>query len=405
MSTLKIVIKKDKINQKGEAPICLRITRDRKSKYVSLGYSVNPKLWDVNIGRVKRAHPNSVRLNSMLNNNITDATDFVLETETKNRHVNIDKIKRMVLGKGHESFLDYFSLYLEKEKKENRVATYKKGSAVKKKLEAYIGAKNLDFKDIDVSWLKQYAHYLKVNQKNSINTVHSNLKLFRKLFNDAMNEDLISAEIYPFNKYKIEWSKKQVKDYLEEDEINILRNLALIRNSRGDICRNMFVFSCYTGGIRISDLLLLRWSMFDGKHLNFTSYKTNDNLSIMVPTVGREILQIYHQGDFKSKFNDYVFPLMQGRPLDSQQEKHTSFSRVTAIFNKELKIVAAKAGLKNSQISSHWARRSFTCLALSKGMNLDVVSKILGHSGESVTLDSYAQYTDKHLHDAMSIFE
>ena len=145
--------------------------------------------------------------------------------------------------------------------------------------------------------------------------------------------------------------------------------------------------------------------MFDGKHLNFTSYKTNDNLSIMVPTVGREILQIYHQGDFKSKFNDYVFPLMQGRPLDSQQEKHTSFSRVTAIFNKELKIVAAKAGLKNSQISSHWARRSFTCLALSKGMNLDVVSKILGHSGESVTLDSYAQYTDKHLHDAMSIFE
>ena len=80
MSTLKIVIKKDKINQKGEAPICLRITRDRKSKYVSLGYSVNPQLWDVNIGRVKRAHPNSVRLNSMLNNKITDATDFVLET-------------------------------------------------------------------------------------------------------------------------------------------------------------------------------------------------------------------------------------------------------------------------------------------------------------------------------------
>jgi hypothetical protein len=86
----------------------------------------------------------------MLNNKITDATDFLLETETKNRHVNIDKIKRIVLGKGQGSFLDYFSLYLEKEKNENRLATYKKGSAVKKKLEAYIGAKNLDFKDVDV---------------------------------------------------------------------------------------------------------------------------------------------------------------------------------------------------------------------------------------------------------------
>ena len=91
--------------------------------------------------------------------------------------------------------------------------------------------------------------------------------------------------------------------------------------------------------------------------------------------------------------------------METEQDRHTAFSRATALYNKNLKIVAKKAGLKNTQISSHWARRSFTCLALAKGMNLDVVSKILGHNGETVTLDSYAQYTDKHLHDAMRIFE
>ena len=31
--------------------------------------------------------------------------------------------------------------------------------------------------------------------------------------------------------------------------------------------RNMYVFAAYAGGVRISDLLQLRWQNYDGKHI------------------------------------------------------------------------------------------------------------------------------------------
>ncbi|MCP3930651.1 MAG: hypothetical protein GY705_16295 [Bacteroidetes bacterium] len=50
MATISVVLRKQKINKKGEAPIYLRIIKNRKTKYFSLG-----NLFPKNIGiTVKR---------------------------------------------------------------------------------------------------------------------------------------------------------------------------------------------------------------------------------------------------------------------------------------------------------------------------------------------------------------
>jgi integrase/recombinase XerD len=61
----------------------------------------------------------------------------------------------------------------------------------------------------------------------------------------------------------------------------------------------MFVFACYVGGIRISDILQIRWEQFDGVHLNFTTMKTTSQISIKVPTKGLEILKNIKQMKLK----------------------------------------------------------------------------------------------------------
>ncbi len=38
--------------------------------------------------------------------------------------------------------------------------------------------------------------------KNKNNTIHSNLKVFRKLFNDAIREDIIEPKSKPFSKFQ-----------------------------------------------------------------------------------------------------------------------------------------------------------------------------------------------------------
>ena len=43
--------------------------------------------------------------------------------------------------------------------------------------------------------------------KNKTNTVHSNLKTFRKIFNDAIREDLIEPNQSPFTRFKLSLEK------------------------------------------------------------------------------------------------------------------------------------------------------------------------------------------------------
>lgn len=65
MANIKIVLRKEK-KKDGTSPLAIRITKDRKSSFIYLEYSVFEKDWDTSVGLVKKSHPNSARLNNLL---------------------------------------------------------------------------------------------------------------------------------------------------------------------------------------------------------------------------------------------------------------------------------------------------------------------------------------------------
>ena len=69
MPSFKLYLDERKQNQSGEAPVYLRIIKDRRKTDMSLGYRVRPEDWDEKKQRVKRSHPNSIRLNNLLAKN------------------------------------------------------------------------------------------------------------------------------------------------------------------------------------------------------------------------------------------------------------------------------------------------------------------------------------------------
>jgi hypothetical protein len=87
MATVKVVIRK-KINKDGTYPLALRITKDRKSSYVYLGYNVKEDDWIANEQRVKSSHPNSKRLNNFILVKKAEANDTSLEAETQKKEVS-----------------------------------------------------------------------------------------------------------------------------------------------------------------------------------------------------------------------------------------------------------------------------------------------------------------------------
>ena len=56
----------------------MRIIKDRKAKFVSLGIKINPKDWNDELARVRKSYPNSQRMNNFIAHKIAEAEAVAL---------------------------------------------------------------------------------------------------------------------------------------------------------------------------------------------------------------------------------------------------------------------------------------------------------------------------------------
>ncbi|PJJ54928.1 site-specific integrase [Hymenobacter chitinivorans] len=400
MASVKVLLMEEKINKAGEAPVYLRIIKDRKPKYISIGLRVKPQDWNSDLGRVKKSHPKMAHTNAYLSAKLAEADATALDMQRESKFVSPVQIKNTIMGQSSESFLKYFEKHLHTLEKTGKISSLTKAAAVFSKLKVFLGTSDLLFDEVTVSFLKQYEDYLHDELGNSVNTIHSNLKIFRKLINDAIREDLFSVARDPFRKFKLKL-EKTTKSYLSEDELEALWTLPLKEGLKLWHHRNLFVFAAYAGGLRISDLLQLRWSNFSGTHIRITMQKTNDAVSVKVPNRALEILQLYrHDG---GKPSDYIFPFLHTYvDYTDPRALHRVISSATAYANKNLKIIAERAGIEK-HISFHSSRHTFATRALTKGVAIELVSKLMGHHSINTT-QIYAKIVNEKLDQAMDAF-
>ncbi|WP_457079487.1 tyrosine-type recombinase/integrase [Hymenobacter sp. HD11105] len=397
---MKIILMENKANKAGEMPVYLRIIKDRKPKYLSIGLRVKLSDWNNDLSRVRKSHPNSQRVNAFIAQKAAEAEEVSLELQIESKFVAPVQIKKALMGQSSESFLKYFARYLRSLDKAGKIGSLDKATAVYSKLKVFMGLSDLLFDEITVSFLKQYEAYLREELGNSVNTIHSNLKIIRKLINDAVQEDLVSPERNPFLKYKLKL-EKTTKAFLSEEELEKIWLLPLIKGSKMYHHRNIFVFSAYAGGLRISDLLQLKWGNFSSTHIRLTMHKTNDVVSIKIPNKALEILQLYKSAD--SKPSAYIFPFLGvGKDYTNPRVLFKAISSATAYANKDLKTIARTAGV-DTLISFHSSRHTFATRALAKGMPIEYVSKLLGHSSIKTT-QIYAKIINEKLDQAMDVF-
>jgi len=401
MASTKVVLILEKIKKNKEVPLYLRIIKDRKPKYVSLGIAVLPSLWDEKNQCVKSKHPNSARINNFIQHKKAEATDVILDMVTESKYVPAKSLKMAVLGKSAGSFIKYADHYLANLEKTNRTGSTIKLKAVLSKLKAFLDKHDLQFEEITVAFLKQYEAYLLDKKKNKPNTIHSNLKVIRRIFNEAISEDLVPFEKSPFHKYKLKWDNV-VKPFLTEEELEIIEKYPLVEGSMKYHHRNMYVFACYAGGIRISDLIKLKWSNFNGTNILINTQKTGSVISIKLPVKAIEILNLYKMEGQKK--TDYIFPLLDN-DIDPKNIKfiNSRISSLTAYTNTDLKDIAKAAEIKKP-MNFHTSRHTWATRALRKGMRIEYVSKLMGHASIKTT-QVYAKIVNADLDKAMDVFD
>jgi integrase/recombinase XerD len=400
MASIKLILRTYQQDQAGHSPLYIRVIKDRKTKFISVGVKLKESEWDDAKQKVKKNHPNSARMNASLSQKVADAEAQVADLERKTKSISIGKIKEAIKGKEVPNFFEYAYERCKKIKGNLAVSSHRSYVMNIKKFEDYLGTSNIHFDDITVSVLMDYVSYLSNVKKNSDTTQRQKIIILAIMFKEAIKEDIIPPHLYPFSKIKLKRNNTS-RSFLTKEQIQDLLNLEFASGSISEIARDMFIFSIYAGGLRFGDVLELQHQHYHAgeSKIRKTILKTSRLHQFKMGTVALEILSKYIKVDAEP--NDFIFPIIKDKALYNKDEenKYKIIESGNSLCNTYLKKMGKSIKLPFT-LSFHLSRHSFATNALNNGMRIEHVSKLLDHR-DIKTTQIYAKILGEELDKAV----
>lgn len=400
MASIKLILRTQQADKNGECPLYIRVIKDRKTKFISTGYKFKENQWDAENFRVKKNYPNSARMNALIAKKVSDAAGEVADLERKSKTVSAKRLKEAINGKRSLNFFTYAFARLEKIKPSLSYKTHKTYKSQLEKFETYIGSRDLNFDDMTVTFLNDYVNYCQSKLKNTNTTAKYSLLILAIFFKEAIREDLVDSNIYPFDKIKIK-KEPSKRMFLSKTQLEEFTKAEVNPDSKAQVFKDMFLFSVYAGGLRLSDAIEIRWEHIDLENHRISKKirKTGRVHSFKFGQAALEILNKYKPT--KINPSHFVFPLLEndGPYLSNDQYAESEIARCSSLCGLHLRAIGKKMGLPFN-LSFHLARHTFATNALNNGMRIEHVSKLLDHTNIGTT-QIYAKIISQELDDAV----
>lgn len=387
MATLKILLHSKNSNDgsKKVHHLALRVTVNRKRSYYYFGHTLNLKDWDVQSEKVKKSHPKAIKINRLIRKKYDQVDDIIFASKASNNSLSakeiIDSIRNNRIGRNFFELAEEHILDTERAKKFNRAISDR--SKIKR-VKEFVNFEDLHFKDINPAFLRKLRTHLLSVKGLSERSVMNIFVLIRLLYNQAIQQDIVDPSLYPFGKGKVKIKFPQtLKIGLTEEEIRKIEGLPLYKNTLIYHTRNAFLFSFYLAGIRISDVLRMKWSDIVGDRIYYKMSKNNKVDSLKIPDKIFEILKDYQPS--KRYNSDYIFPeLKKLKQKDDALSIYTITKSAIKKFNKKLGTIAEMADI-NKKITNHIARHSFGNIAGDR-VSPQMLQKLYRHTHLSTTV-------------------
>lgn len=388
-STFKVLfyLKKGSEKRNGEVTIMARITIDGKICQFSTKQNIHPDNWNVKAG--KATGKSGGQINKLLDDIKASLHQIYHEQQRRDNYVTAEKVKNEFLGhtEHHETLLNLFEKHNSDVRQligiSKSASTYQKYEVTRKHLVNFIQYKynlsDMALKEINLMFITDFEVYLKTIGKCNSNTTAKFMQFFKRIVLIARNNGLIIGD--PFANYKIRLQRVD-RGYLTEDEIKKILKLKLV-SDRLEHVRDLFIFSCFTGLAYIDVAGLIKENIrksFDGNLWIMTKrVKTGIDVNVPLLDIPKMILDKY-----KDKLpNGKILPIISNQKLNSY-----------------LKEIADLCGIKKN-LTFHLARHTFaTTTTLGKGVPIETVSKMLGHTNIETT-QIYARITNNKISDDM----
>ena len=348
---------------------------------------------------VRKSHPNSARLNNMLRKKLVEANDVMIEAESSSRAFNSNDIKRKIKGSEGGSFYSLAEERIKRKRSEGVYSVAGPEQSILNNIKKFHGSKDLNFDEITFSFIQKFKTYCKsVLKHKSSRTITNHLIFIRTVYNTALKEGLAKEEDYPFagENEKIRL-KRSMKIGLTKVEIQRIENLTLKPGTSVWHARNVFLFSFYFAGIRISDVLKMKWSAVEDNRLYYVMNKNEKVNSLKIGDKAQGILDLYANNG--SGLSDFIFPDLKKSNPNDPEDIFIKSKTATKRFNKHLKNIAKLAGI-DKNLSNPIARHSFGNISGDKIHPL-MLQKLYQHSDLKTTINYQANFINKDADDAL----
>lgn len=352
----------------------IRFSMNRKQKYFATGIKVSADEWDSRECKIIR-HPDRKELNQRLTAIRVKANKIVNKAYDEEDSFDFNLLTRMFQGESTGKVID-FPTYCEQRTAARRVSesTKTRYRVFTRFLRSW--GKIVSFADLTVANVRamdEYLHTREIGQATIYN-YHKYLKLF---INDAVIDNLVQDNPYRRLSFKIPRGDKQYVDCLTIEQFESIRSLT-VATPHLVKARDLFIFQCYTG-LAYSDLMAFDFNecdLIDGKYFyHDRRVKTDVDFVLQLLPQAVEILK---------KYNNHL-------PKISNQK-----------YNDFLKVIGSMVGVES--LHSHMGRATAATMFLSKGMPINVVSKVLGHANLRQT-QRYARTLSRDVRSAFDAIE
>ncbi len=394
-TTVNVLCYKSKVLSNGECPLMLRVTKDRKRKYVGLGVSVNPKFWNFSKNEPKAACPNREYIEMLIADKIKEYSAKIIEFKVAKQDITATSLveKVNVKPKCDKTVDDVFKEQMAYLVKAGRKSYAQSIKQTYNSLKEYRHNLNFCFDEIDVNWLKRYEQFLR-EKRLSDNTIGIRFRNLRAIYNVAVEEDVVSSERYPFKKFKIaRMNQETIKRALTKADIERILSFKSSNNfMRFPI--DIFAFTYYCGGINFTDIAkLTQANIMDGR-LIYKRQKTKKLIRIPLQPQALALIQKYH-----STNSPYLFPILS--PFHkTEEQKADRIHKVITKVNERLKQIGEILKLP-IKLTTYVARHSQATVMKKAGVSTAVIREIMGHSSERVTQIYLDSFDNEQIDEAM----
>lgn len=383
-ATVNVVLFKSKTLANGEHPLMIRVCKDNKKKYKSLGISIHPQFWDFDKNKPRKNCPNKEQIQTLISDNIKDLSGSILDFKTENKEFTatkvIERVKEPSLKKTVEQLFDSEINRLQGEGRLKYASTYKELKASLLNFNMHL---DIYFSEIDINWLKRYEAYLRTKGLAD-NSIGVRFRTLRTLFNKAISENIVKSDYYPFKAYKVSKLRKgTVKRAITKADIELIIKHK-VESDYSQLAIDLFYFSYLSGGINFVDMAYLTYDNIVDKRLIYIRKKTKKLIKLPIQDKAMDIVKKYKSN------NSYIFPILsEFHKTDIQ--KANRVHKVLGKINKYLKAVGEELGLP-IDLTTYVARHTYATVLKRSGVNTSIISESLGHSSEKITqiyLDSF----------------